>query len=493
MSDSLPRGWVATTLGELLPISYGKALSSNARRPGAVPVYGSSGVVGSHATALTSGTTIIVGRKGNVGATHLSAGPCWPIDTVYFHDAEKRDVRFHAYLLRSKRLDRLDRSTTIPGLSRDDYNAVPVALPPEREQIRIVDALESYLSRFDAAVASLERAQAKLKAYRASVLKAAVEGRLVPTEAELARKHGRSFEPADMLLERILEERRRRWEDAELRRVRATGQAPKSSGWKAKYKEPAALEVHNLPALPDGWCWASVDQIGDVLLGRQRAPQFLTGRWSRPYLRVANVKDDRLDFADLEEMDFDAAHFEKYRLEPGDILVSEGQSPHLVGQSAIYRCEVDGLCFQKTLHRFRPFAPGPSSAFAQLVFRAHVSTGVFKAVASITTNIAHLTLEKFKGSRFPLPPAAEQQRIVAEFERRMSVVDAAERQIAANRVRVRRLRQSILAWAFEGRLVDQDPADEPADVLLARIRTARASVAPIERPAKRLRKLRAAS
>lgn len=380
-----------------------------------------------------------------------------------------------------------------PAIRPADVRRHELPVPPRAEQVRIVESLESHLSRLDAAVASLERAEAKLKAYRASVLKAAVEGRLVPTEAELARKEGRSYEPAGVLLERMLGERRRRWEEAEVSRTRVAGKTPKDDKWKAKYKEPEQPDTSNSSGLPDGWCWATVDQVGDVLLGRQRAPQFLTGKCSRPYLRVANIKDDRIELDDLEEMDFDARHFEKYRVQPGDILISEGQSPHLVGQSAIYRGKVDGLCFQKTLHRFRPFEYGPSSEFAQVVFRAHVSMGLFKAVASITTNIAHLTLEKFKRSRFPLPPAAEQDRMVADMERRMSVAEAAEHQIAADRVRLMRLRQSILKWTFEGKLVDQDPADEPADMMLARIRAERGAVGTGPHKKPRARKLRVAS
>jgi len=296
---------------------------------------------------------------------------------------------------------------------------------------------------------------------------------LVPTEAALARAEKRDFEAADVLLKRILAERRRRWEEAELAKLKAAGRSPKDDQWKTKYAEPQPPDTRNLPELPEGWCWASVDQVGDVLLGRQRAPQYLTGRWSRPYLRVANIKDDRIDFGDVEEMDFDDAHFERYRLEPGDILVSEGQSPHLVGQSAIYRGGVDGLCFQKTLHRFRPFERGPSSEFAQLVFRAHVRMRVFQNVASITTNIAHLTLEKFQESRFPLPPQAEQDRILSEAQRLLSVADAVEEQVTTELARISRLRQAVLKWAFEGRLVDRDPNDEPAEKLLERIRVER--------------------
>lgn len=366
-------------------------------------------------------------------------------------------------------------TTNIAHLGAQRFAKMAFPLAPVEEQKRVVEEVASYLTRLDDAVATLERVERNLKRYRASVLKSAVEGRLVPTEAELAKQEGRDYEPADVLLERILKERRRRWEQAELAKMEAKGKSPKNDKWKAKYKEPAAPDTTNLPTLPDGWCWATADAVGDILLGRQRAPQYLTGKYSKPYLRVANVKDDALDFSDVDEMDFDETHAEKYRLEAGDILVSEGQSPHLVGQSAIYHGGVDGLCFQKTLHRFRPYSPGPTTEFAQLVFRANVKAGVFMRLASITTNIAHLTLIKFKESRFPLPPEAEQVRIVQECGRMMTQIDAAEILVKRQLRRSQRLRQAILKWAFEGKLADQDPADEPASALLERTRADRGS------------------
>lgn len=280
-----------------------------------------------------------------------------------------------------------------------------MSLPPVPEQRRIVEALETHFTRLDAAVATLERARANLKRYRAAVLQAAIDGEL-------------------------------------------------SGGSK-------------------GWRTVTVADAGDVLLGRQRAPQYLTGRFNRPYLRVANVKDDSLDLTDLNEMDFDAAHFAKYRLEPGDVLVSEGQSPELVGQSAIYRGGVDGLCFQKTLHRFRAKPNVCAPEFAQIVFRAHVRSGTFQKYASITTNIAHLVLRRFKTVPFPLPPRDEQDRIVERFAAIDSTIERVDRDIAVQHARAVRLRQSLLVLTFSGGLVPQDPRDEPASVLLDRIRAGR--------------------
>ena len=148
-----------------------------------------------------------------------------------------------------------------PAIRPHDVRRHKLPVAPVPEQHRIVEAIESYLTRLDDAIATLERVQRNLKRYRASVLKAAVEGRLVPTEAELARTEGREYEPASVLLERILAERRRRWEEAELAKLKAKGKAPKNDKWKAKYVEPAGPVTSELPELPEGWCWATVDQL----------------------------------------------------------------------------------------------------------------------------------------------------------------------------------------------------------------------------------------
>src|SRR5574341_1168296 len=198
--------WKRTTLGVALPIRHGKARTEKhgtVREESAV--YGSSGVIDTFERALTKGPTLIIGRKGTVGATHYSAEPCWPIDTVYFAEAEAdKDLRFFKYLLDHLQLGKLDRSTAVPGLSRDDYNAMEVFVPEVDEQRRVVAEIEKQFTRLEAGVAGVRRVQANLKRYRAAVLKTACEGKLVPTEAELARQEGRSYETGAQLLEHIL-------------------------------------------------------------------------------------------------------------------------------------------------------------------------------------------------------------------------------------------------------------------------------------------------
>ncbi|HZK74057.1 MAG TPA: restriction endonuclease subunit S [Clostridia bacterium] len=138
----------------------------------------------------------------------------------------------------------LQSGSTRKRISKKNLATVPLAVPPKEEQRRIADALDSYLTRLDAAIDGLRRVEVNLKRYRASVLKAAVEGRLVPTEAELAKKEGRHYEPASVLLARILKERRRRWEESELVKMKAKGQTPKNESWRSNYEEPVGPETH---------------------------------------------------------------------------------------------------------------------------------------------------------------------------------------------------------------------------------------------------------
>ena len=144
----LPEGWASTSLGDILEVKYGKGLREADRIEGCVPVYGSNGVVGHHHVALTKGPTIIIGRKGSIGAVHYALSPCWPIDTTYFIDDFKSlEKQFVVYALRLLELSELDTSTAIPGLNRDDLYSQIFPLPPLIEQKRIVHKAEQLLAR----------------------------------------------------------------------------------------------------------------------------------------------------------------------------------------------------------------------------------------------------------------------------------------------------------------------------------------------------------
>ncbi len=400
-------------------------------------------------------------------------GACFQNTLVRFRSYEGVLPQFalaiFRYYLHAHRFQRIAKWTVnIAHLGAQRFAVVEFPLPPLNEQRRIVAKIEELFSELDAGVAALQRVRANLKRYRASVLQAAVTGKL--TEAWRA-KH-RDVEPASELLRRILAERRRKWEQEQLAKFAAASKTP-PKGWQSKYVEPTAPDTTGLPELPMGWCWASVDQVGLVQLGRQRAPKHHDGPHMRPYLRVANVFEDRIDIRDVMRMNFTPDEYETYRLGYGDILLNEGQSMELIGRPAMYRDEVPGACFTNTLVRFRACDPlGPR--FALNVFLAYLRNGRFQKIATITVNIAHLGAGRFSEIEFPIPPLEEQTAIVDEVERHLSIITAADALIERNLKRAARLRQSILKRAFEGKLVPQDPSDEPADKLLDRIRQQRA-------------------
>jgi type I restriction enzyme S subunit len=230
-----------------------------------------------------------------------------------------------------------------------------------------------------------------------------------------------------------------------------------------------AVLQHVLPdPLPAHWKLLTVEKAGHVDLGRQRSPQYHTGTNMRPYLRVANVHEDRIDLSDVKEMHFPPEQLPRYELKPGDILLNEGQSPEFVGRPAMYRGDLPGACFTNSLIRFRPF-DFVDGEYVLLVFLRHLRFGRFQREAQITTNIAHMAAGRFKRVEFPVPPLDEQREIVQDVRRQLSLLDAFDAELRTALRRAESLRRGILAAAFRGKLAPQDPADEPASELLARI------------------------
>ncbi|MGW7516975.1 restriction endonuclease subunit S [Streptomyces sp. NPDC054796] len=230
--------------------------------------------------------------------------------------------------------------------------------------------------------------------------------------------------------------------------------------------------------LPPSWEVTTVGEAGSIDLGRQRHPDWHNGPEMHPYLRVANVFEDRIDDSDVMEMDFSGI-FNRYKLHPGDILLNEGQSPHLVGRPAMYRGFPKNVAFTNSLLRFRA-REDVLPEWALLVFRRHLHTGRFMQEVRITTNIAHLSAKRLKSVEFPIPLLEEQQRLVTVCQEQLRGADAFDAEVSKASIRSQHLRRALLHHAFTGRLVPQDPADEPASVLLARIQEERAAQAKVK-------------
>ncbi|HUG71697.1 MAG TPA: restriction endonuclease subunit S [Pirellulaceae bacterium] len=381
--------------------------------------------------------------------------------------ADEYDPKFAAYFLyfgtTTNRFAKHYTGTTIKHLTGKALRQVEFPVPPLAEQRRIVAKIEELFSDLEAGVAALTRTRANLKRYRASVLKAAVEGALT---AEWRIQHPQ-VEPASKLLERILIERRRQWEADQLAKFSAAGKQPPNN-WQAKYVEPSPPDTTNRSILPVGWCWASVEQVGDVQLGRQRSPKNRSEKFPTKYIRAANLTEAGLALDDILDMEFQPSELKTYRLHRGDILLSEASgSPDQVGKPVVWNGEIEDCCFQNTVIRLKPTLA--QSAYLLVVFRHFYVNKVFTKVAA-GVGINHLSAAKFSRIVVPLAPLSEQTEIVATVSEKLSQIESAEVAIEHSLRRAARLRQSILKQAFEGKLVPQDPTDEPASAILDRIR-----------------------
>ncbi|CAM5409367.1 restriction endonuclease subunit S [Streptomyces viridifaciens] len=196
--------------------------------------------------------------------------------------------------------------------------------------------------------------------------------------------------------------------------------------------------------------WVPVREVGDVRMGKQLSPASKVAAGQRPYLRVANVLQGRIDYTDVKTMGFSEAERETYGLKPGDILLNEGQSLELVGRSAIYDGAAGEFFFQNTLVRFRP-SNLVLSAYAQVIFERWLANGVFASIAKQTTSIAHLGGERFASLSFPLLPLSEQSRIVEVVD----AISAQERAIEASVAKLGAMKSGALdglldefTWSF---------------------------------------------
>jgi type I restriction enzyme S subunit len=325
-------------------------------------------------------------------------------------------------------------------------------------------------------VAALKRIRANLKRYRASVLKAACEGRLVPTEAELARRDGLSYETGGQLLARILKERRARWETDQLAKMQAAGKIPKDDKWKAKYPQPSTPSTSELPELPHGWAWVVTGQIANIQGGIQKQPKRTPKNNAFPFLRVANVLRGSLELSEIHHIELFREELRKLRLEVGDLLIVEGNgSASEIGRMATWNGAIKDCVHQNHIIRARLLG-GVLPGFVTAYWNSREGASRVLAEASSTSGLYTLSVAKVGHLPVPLPPLSEQRRIVSEAERRLSTIDELSAIVDTNLKRADRLRQSIRARAFEGKLVPQYPNDEPVTALLEGIRAEKAFV-----------------
>lgn len=493
MSDqlSLPPGWSNAQLGDVLLAVVGGGTPSRkvpayfdgsipwftvkdmkALKPNDAEEHISAAAIADSATNLIPAETLIVATRIALGRAIRPKVTCainQDLKALIVGTGADADFLLYWIGANERVIQDLGSGTTVSGIRLETLHALPLKLPPSNEQTRIVEKLEELLSDLDAGVAELKAAQKKLAQYRQALLKAALEGALT---AEWRAARTGEHETGAQLLARILSERRRRWEEKQLAKFQQQGKTP-PKGWQDKYPEPVQPDTTDLPALPEGWVWASLDMLSEIQGGIQKQPSRAPTSNKYPFLRVANVARGKLKLEEIHEIELFEGELERLVLHKGDVLIVEGNgSLSEIGRCALWDGSIENAVHQNHLIRARPILI--QSEIVETWLNSLRGIDKLTKLAATTSGLYTLSVGKISRIPVPVPPLSEQAIIVTalaasleEQERQLWAVNLSLIQSAAQR-------NNLLKAAFSGQLVPQDPNDEPASVLLERIRAERA-------------------
>ena len=381
-----PEDWACVPLGKRILLAYGSGLREEDRESGNIDVYGSNGVIGSHTRALMNGPGILVGRKGTVGAIHYASDPFWPIDTVYYVVPRSEDnLRFLQHLLDYLPLQCLNAATGLPGLSRRDAYSLLGVFPPLEEQAAIASIL-------DAVDTALEHTRTAIE--------------------HSSRVH-------HSLLHKLLER----------------GLDSERSG-----------NNHS----PKHWQLKRVDEVATVgsgvTLGKDVAGKKTV---ERPYLRVANVQDGRLDLTTVKTVRVPVGEVARFRLEAGDVLMTEGGDIDKLGRGTIWDAQIPDCLHQNHVFRIRPNREVLEPAFYALIVESDFAKRYFNRVAKRTTNLASTNKTQVRAFRFPLPPTIGEQRQIVNIVAQARALSLA---LSRKEASLRKLKRSLMHDLLTGKV-----------------------------------------
>lgn len=462
----LPAGWVSTTLGEVAqwgsggtpsrshPEFFGgsipwiktgelgpRTISHTEEHLTAVGLSSSSAKLfprGAVAVAMYGATIGKASILGVEAATNQACAVGIPLcmSSQFLH---------HYLVSQADALADAGKGGAQPNISQGVVRSWPIGLPPLREQDRIVDALDETLSGNDAATAELFAAKRKLALFRQALLKSAVDGTLTADW----RHSNPDVEPGGALLSRI-----------------------------GAVCLPVAVDT-DLPKIPNSWSWAPLGALGEITSGVAKGSKVRPGEPVRevPYLRVANVQRGYLALSEVKLIPATETDIRELSLKPGDVLFNEGGDRDKLGRGWVWNGEIEECIHQNHVFRLRLLRPD-----LQPEFISHHGNSFgrhwFEAAGKQTTNLASINLGILRRFPVPVPPSAEQKVIVERLRVELESIAESERAIERGLSMASAQRQNILRAAFSGQLVPQDPNDEPASVLLERIRAQRQAAAP---------------
>lgn len=485
MSIVIPTGWELTNLESVADFqdSQREPVNSSEREARIkdkpitelFPYYGATGQVGWIDSFRSEGESVLLGEDGapfldpNKDKAYLVTGCYWVNNHAHILRGfnECLSTRFLCYQLNTVDYKGFVTGTTRLKLTSSAMKQIPFLLAPYNEQTRVIEKLEELFSDLDAGVAELKAAQKKLVQYRQSLLKSAVGGVLT---AEWRTKN-KPKETGTKLLARILEERRVRWEEKQLAKFKEQCKTP-PKWWQDKYPEPVQPDTTNLPELPEGWVWASVDQIcPDDIANGKSVPTATSGP---KVLRLTAVKVGRIDLGEFKYGVWSDRDAEPFFVKNGDVLIVRGNgSLSLVGRAGLVSGVTSDIAYPDTMIRVRILDGIVLPEWLGLVWDSALIRDHLQTRARTSAGIYKIAQPDIVSAIIPVPPLLEQKAIIVaideanlEIQRIEGLLNLGLKQSAAQR-------KNILKSAFSGLLVQQDPNDEPASVLLERIRAER--------------------
>ncbi len=415
-----------------------------------------------------------IGNLGRVGISRTRVAFNQQINAVV--PSEAIDPFFFFYAAQSHafrtQLESKASATTISIVNKGNFERITIPLPPLAEQKRIVAKIEELFSELEAGEESLRVARRQLGVYRQSLLKQAFEGKLT---AKWRTQNPAKLESPDQLLSRIQSARQFRYEQ-QLKEWETNGRTGLKPRKLKLVDSLSEVEIASLPQVPDCWCWEKNERyLFEVKDGTHDTPQYV-GK-GIPFITQKHIQDGRIVFEDFKQISqLDHERFsERSNVEEGDLLISMIGKP---GSCAIVRTAQPFSI--KNVGLFKFFADLQSAAFLCYFYQSQGGLGYVMQFAKGGLQ-PFLGLKELRFWPVPVCSLPEQQEIVRLLDEQFEAVERNEREIDAALKRSEALRQSILHRAFTGQLVEQDPYDEPASELLARLRGERVATPVAER------------
>ncbi len=474
-----PNGWEKTEIGEIAEIITGNTPSPKNPEyyggeipfvcPGDLnqdkPIMLTEKMVTKKGLAqgrlLTKGTVLVscIGILGKVGILAREGLCNQQINSILPNPYLVPEfIKLWAYTI-APWLEANSSATTVPIINKGRFSKAPIDLPPYNEQKRIALRVSALQSHSRVAKKALEAIPSLLEKFRQSVLSSAFRGDLTATW----RAQNPDIESAGKLLERIRKKRRKRWEEEELAKMEAKGQTPKDDKWKNKYKEPVPVITTNLPELPDGWCWACFDEIASVdsnLVDPKTTPDL-------PHIAPNHIETLTGRLLEYKTVREDGVTSPKHLFHPGQILYSKIR-PYLAKAVVV---DFEGVCSADMY----PISTPLNKVYLHnwLISPAFTDFTILKQGRTVLPKIN----QKDLGTRpVPVAPLKEQIQIANKLLSCTEIRDKTVKKVETSLDVLQKLDKSILSKAFRGEFVPQDPNDEPASVLLERIKLDKASL-----------------